>query len=219
MGNYTDVDLPFEASGRVADPAGRQKMHDDNPEAFPYPEWYTGDNVNVAVGQGDTAITPLQLANSYASFVNGGTVYAPRVGDAVLDRQGREVRTMEPQIVSRTEIPLATKDALMAGFLDVVTTEDGTASGAFSGFPLDQFPVAGKTGTAEAPPKQDTSLFTAYAPANNPRYVITVVMEEAGLGASAAAPVARRVLEGIAVKEGVATAAPGAVNRVAGAVD
>lgn len=126
---------------------------------------------------------------------------------------------MEPQIVSRTEIPLATKDALMAGFLDVVATEDGTASGAFSGFPLDQFPVAGKTGTAEAPPKQDTSLFTAYAPANNPRYVITVVMEEAGLGASAAAPVARRVLEGIAVKEGVATAAPGAVNRVAGAVD
>ena len=123
---------------------------------------------------------------------------------------------MEPRAVSRTEVPLAMKDALMAGFRDVVGSEDGTAFGAFAGFPLAQFPVAGKTGTAEAPPKQDTSLFTAYAPANNPRYVVTVVMEQAGLGASAAAPVARRVLEGIAVKEGVSTAPPSAVNRVAG---
>ncbi|MGH9264779.1 MAG: penicillin-binding protein 2 [Acidimicrobiales bacterium] len=216
MGVFTEIDLPFEANGRVSDPAGREKMHKDNPEAFPYPEWYTGDNLNIAVGQGDTAITPLQLANSYATFVNGGTVFAPRVGSAVLDRQGQELRRVEPRAVARTEVPLATKDALMAGFRDVVGSEDGTAFGAFAGFPLDQFPVAGKTGTAEAPPKQDTSLFTAYAPANNPRYVVTVVMEQAGLGASAAAPVARRVLEGIAVKEGVSTAPPSAVNRVAG---
>jgi penicillin-binding protein 2 len=76
--------------------------------------------------------------------------------------------------------------------------------------------VAGKTGTAEVFGKFDTSLFTAYAPADAPRYVVTVVMEEAGLGASAAGPVARRVLEGIAAKEGVTGIAPSAVNRVDG---
>jgi penicillin-binding protein 2 len=216
MGEYTEIDLPFEANGRVADPAGREKLHKDNPDAFPYPEWYTGDNLNVAIGQGDTAITPLQLANSYATFVNGGNVFAPQVADAVVDRQGNELRRIEPKVVKRTEIPLGMRQVLSAGFRDVVNDAEGTAFGAFLGFPLAQFPVAGKTGTAEAPPKQDTSLFTAYAPADDPRYVVTVVMEESGLGASAAAPVARRVLEGIAVKEGISTAPPAAVNRVAG---
>jgi penicillin-binding protein 2 len=216
MGEYTEIDLPFESNGRVSDPTGREKLHKDNPDAFPYPEWYTGDNLNIAVGQGDTAITPLQLANSYATFANGGTVYAPRVADAVLDREGAEIRTIEPQVLRRNEIPASMREPLLAGFRNVVGDPEGTAFGAFSGFPLAQFPVAGKTGTAEAPPKQDTSLFTAYAPADSPRYVISVVLEQAGLGASAAAPVARRVLEGIAVKEGVATALPGAVNRVVG---
>lgn len=217
MGDYTDVDLPFEADGRVSDPAGREKLHKDNPEAFPYPEWFTGDNVNVAIGQGDTVVTPLQLANAYATFVNGGTVFAPHVAQAVLDRSGQEVRTIEPKVVRRTEIPAGVKDPLQAGFKGVVANPLGTAYSAFAGFPLGAFPVAGKTGTAEVAGKQDTSVFTAYAPADNAKYVVTVVLEQAGLGATAAAPVARRVLEGIAAKEGVAIAPPAPVNRVAGA--
>jgi penicillin-binding protein 2 len=216
MGDYTGIDLPFESNGRVDDPASREKLHKDNPTAFPYPDWYTGYNLNMAVGQGDTAITPLQLANAYATFVNGGIVYAPQLADAVLDREGLELRKIEPKVVRNTELPPGVKETLHAGFRGVVFDPKGTAAGAFAGFPLAQFPVAGKTGTAEVSGKQDTSLFTAYAPAESPKYVVTVVLEEAGLGASAAAPVARRVLEGIAVKEGVATAAPGAVNRVAG---
>jgi penicillin-binding protein 2 len=216
MGIYSDIDLPFESNGRVSDPAGREKLHKDYPEAFPFPEWYTGDNLNIAVGQGDTAITPLQLANSYATFVNGGTVFAPHVGSAVLDRDGQELRKIEPKILGRNELPPAIRDPLLAGFRGVVSDPLGTGFAAFAGFPLGAFPVAGKTGTAEVAGKQDTSLFTAYAPADNPRYVITVVLEEAGLGASAAAPVARRVLEAIAVKEGIATAPPAAVNRVDG---
>jgi penicillin-binding protein 2 len=219
MGDYTDIDLPFEADGRVSDPAGREKLHKDNPEAFPYPEWFTGDNVNVAIGQGDTVVTPLQLANAYATFVNGGTVFAPHVAQAVLDRGGQEIRTVEPKVVRRTEIPASIKDPLQAGFRGVVADPKGTAFGAFAGFPLAAFPVAGKTGTAEVAGKQDTSVFTAYAPADNAKYVVTVVLEQAGLGASAAAPVARRVLEGIAAKEGVAVAPPAPVNRVAGLVD
>jgi len=216
MGVYTDIDLPFESNGRVSDPAGREKLHKDYPEAFPYPEWYTGDNLNIAVGQGDTAITPLQLANSYAAFVNGGALFAPRVGQAVLDRQGQELRRVDAKVLRRNDLPASILEPLFAGFRGVVSDPTGTGFGAFAGFPLAAFPVAGKTGTAEVGGKQDTSLFTAYAPANAPRYVVAVVLEEAGLGASAAAPVARRVLEAIAVKEGISTAPPAAVNRVDG---
>ena len=120
MGVYTDVDLPFESNGRVSDPPGREKLHKDYPEAFPYPEWYTGDNLNIAVGQGDTAITPLQLANSYATFANGGTVFAPQVGEAVIDRQGKELRRIEPKVIGRTELPAGVWDPVQAGFVGVV---------------------------------------------------------------------------------------------------
>ena len=216
MGSYTEVDLPFESNGRVDDPASRERLHKENPTAFPFPEWYTGYNLNMAVGQGDTAITPLQLANAYATFVNGGTVFAPRVGDAVLDRQGQELRKVDAKVVGRTELSAGILGPLMAGFRGVVADPLGTAFYAFDGFPLAQFPVAGKTGTAEVAGKQDTSLFAAYAPAGAPRYVISVVLEESGLGSSAAAPVARRVLEAIAVKEGISTEPPAAVNRVDG---
>ena len=213
MGVFTDIDLPFESNGRVSDPAGREKLHKDYPEAFPYPEWYTGDNLNIAVGQGDTAITPLQLANSYAAFVNGGVLFAPRVGQAVVDRQGQELRKVDAKVLRRNDLPGSMLEPLFAGFRGVVSDPTGTAFGSFAGFPLGAFPVAGKTGTAEVGGKQDTSLFTAYAPSNAPRYVVSVVLEEAGLGASAAAPVARRVFEAIAVKEGISTAPPAAVIR------
>jgi len=216
MGEYTGVDLPFEADGRVADPAGRERLHRGNPTAFPFPEWYTGDNLNIAVGQGDTVVTPLQLANAYGAFVNGGTVYAPEVGDAVLDQSGQVIRAIEPKVVRRTELSASVRDPLLAGFKGVVADPLGTAFGAFAGFPLDKFPVAGKTGTAEVAGKGDTSVFAAYAPADNPKYVISVVMEESGLGASAAAPVARRVLEGVAAQEGAAADTLKPVNRVVG---
>jgi penicillin-binding protein 2 len=216
MGNYTEIDLPFEANGRIDEPASREKLHKENPTAFPYPEWYTGYNLNMAVGQGDTQISPLQLANAYGTLANGGTVFAPRLGDAVLDRQGQVVREIETKVLQRNDIPASILEPLMAGFRGVVSDPTGTAFNAFAGFPLARFPVAGKTGTAEVSGKFDTSLFTAYAPADAPRYVISVVMEEAGLGASAAAPVARRIFEGIAVKEGVSAAPPANVNRVDG---
>ena len=216
MGDYTQIDLPFESNGRIDEPASRERLHRENPTAFPYPEWYTGFNLNMAVGQGDTQISPLQLANAYGTFVNGGTVFAPRLGNAVLDRNGNVLRQIEAKVIRRTELPASILDPLMAGFRGVISDPTGTGFNAFAGFPLARFPVAGKTGTAEVTGKQDTSLFTAYAPADAPRYVVTVVMEESGLGASAAAPVARRVLEGIAVKEGVSAAPPANVNRVDG---
>jgi penicillin-binding protein 2 len=192
----------------------RVKLNPNNGEAQ---FWRRGDSASLAVGQGDVLVTPLQLANAYATFANGGTVFAPHVGQGVYDRAGQQIRKVEPKVVRRTELAASLRDPLLNGFRGAVADPKGTAFGAFAGFPLAAFPVAGKTGTAEAPPKQDTSLFTAFAPADNARYVVTVVLEEAGLGASAAAPVARRVLEGIAAREGVAVAPPAPVNRVVGA--
>jgi len=210
MGTPTDVELPYEAGGRIPDPDNRKKAFDANPGVFSTRDWFTGDNMNMAVGQGDVVVTPLQLADSYATFANGGTVYAPHVAASVLDLEGNVVRQVEPKVLRRVEMPGPVRDPILQGFVGAVGSPDGTANAAFSGFPLSKFPVAGKTGTAEVQGKQDSALFSAFGPVDDPRFQVTVVMEQAGFGAAAAAPVARRIFEGAAGLQ------PSAVTRVGG---
>ena len=142
-------------------------------------------------------ITPLQLVNAYATLANGGTVYAPHVGGSVLDVTGVEVRTVAPKVNRKTEIPPDIRDPVVAGFEGAVANSRGTAAPAFAGFPTSTFPIAGKTGTAQVTGKQDTALFSAFGPTEDPRYAVTVVIEEGGFGASAAAPVARALFDHI----------------------
>ena len=85
--------VAVEASGRIPDPDTRKRLHDQNPKAFPNGKWFAGDNVNLAIGQGETVVTPLQLANAYATFANGGTVYEPRVAASVRDQAGAKCVT------------------------------------------------------------------------------------------------------------------------------
>ena len=187
--------MPGEAAGLISDPAFKKARHDGNPEAFPFGEWFTGDNVNLAIGQGDVGVTPLQLANAYATFANGGTRYAPNLGLEIRRPGGGVLRAVAPRVAAQVALPPQVRDPILQGLLGATTDSRGTATGAFLGFPLDQYPVAGKTGTAQASgKKQDTALFAAIAPANDPRYAVAVVMEQAGFGATSAAPVARRVL-------------------------
>ena len=200
MGKKTGIALPFEAGGRIPDPDTRKKLHDQNPKAFPNGQWFAGDNVNLAIGQGEMVVSPLQLVNAYATFANGGTVWVPRVGESVKDQNGTQLRQITPQSVRKLNIPPEVRDPVMQGLMGVTTDPRGTAVGAFSGFPFATFPIAGKTGTAQAGNKQDTSLFVAFGPTQDPQYAVGVVMEEAGFGASAAAPVARRILESLAGK-------------------
>ena len=198
LGKPTGIELPFEAGGRIPDPETRKRLNATNPKAFPNASWFTGDNVNLAIGQGEMVVTPLQLASAYATFANGGTLYGPRLGQAVLaPGGGAEERSIEPRVVDKVELPATLRGPLLNGFWGAVADPKGTAYGAFAGFPLDRYPVAGKTGTAEAKPKQDTALFVGFAPASAPRFVVSVVMEEAGFGSSAAAPVARRIFDGL----------------------
>jgi penicillin-binding protein 2 len=199
FGQRTGIPIGGEAAGRVPDPQSRKALHDQNPVAFPNGQWFTGDNVNLAVGQGELVTTPIQLANAYAAFANGGTLYQPRVATAVLNQDGTKVSDIPAHAVRQVAFPPATHDAMLGGFEGVVQSQGGTAYGSFAGFPLSRFPLAGKTGTAQVSNgKQDTSVFVGWGPTNDPRYLVTVFEEEAGFGASGSAPVARHILEFLA---------------------
>ncbi|HZQ26981.1 MAG TPA: penicillin-binding protein 2 [Acidimicrobiales bacterium] len=200
FGERTGIPLDSEAKGRIPDPESRKKLHDANPKAFPEGRWFAGDNVNLAIGQGEMVVTPLQLAQSYATFANGGTVYQPRVAERILQQDGKVIRDVTPAPERKIDLAPTVRNAILTGLKGVVASDKGTAHGSFIGFPLSSFPVAGKTGTAQVFGKQDTALFVAFAPADNPQYVVAVVIEEGGFGGSSAAPVVRRIMEGLAGK-------------------
>jgi penicillin-binding protein 2 len=193
FGAQTGIPLPSESGGRLASPQLRAQLHEQKPNLFPEGRWFTGDNVSLAIGQGELTVTPIQLANAYATFSNGGTRFSPNIALRVQGQDGKVVRELSARVAERVDIRPDVRETLMAGFGGAVSDPQGTAFNAFAGFPLDLYPIAGKTGTAQAPPKQDTALFVGMAPMTDPRYVVSVVMEQSGFGASAAAPVARRV--------------------------
>ncbi len=200
LGSKTGVDLPNEFEGRVPTPQWKWEFNQGNPD---YQRWYPGDTVNLAVGQGDVLVTPLQLANVYAAIANGGPFYRPHVGKEIITWQGETVEVIQPQkigdITSADNVLGVHVDgdklAVIRSALAGVTSGEGTAAGAFQGFPLQAVPVAGKTGTAEVQGKQPCAWFACYAPANDPQYVVVVMIEEGGFGGAMAAPVARRILE------------------------
>ena len=143
-------------------------------------------------------VTPLQLADAYAQFGNGGVRFAPRIAARVLDRDGKVLREEAPREAGSVDIAPATRDAILQGLEGAVSARDGTAAAAFAGYPERTLPVAGKTGTAQVTGKKDTAVFAAFAPADQPQYAVAVILEEAGFGGTAAAPVARRIFDQLA---------------------
>ncbi|MDQ4149675.1 MAG: penicillin-binding protein 2 [Actinomycetota bacterium] len=194
FGSRTGIEIPFEKAGRVPDEGWLQEMHRKYAQAFPYNIWLPGYTVNMSIGQGDVLATPLQLASHYAALANGGTFYRPHLGLRLKDGD-RVTKTFTPERKANIDISPANLAAIRAG-LEAVTTV-GTASSAFAGFPLEAISVGAKTGTAEIRGKQPYAWFAAYAPANDPKYVVVVMLEEGGHGGETAAPIARRILEGI----------------------
>lgn len=196
LGTKTGIPLPTDKAGVVPSPEWKKNFC-ENVRCID-DRWFTGDSVNMAIGQGNVLVTPLQLANLYATYANGGTRYAPKVLGRVLDGTKPENVLREEAAKELGKVDVSQqRDAIMQGLRGVISQEEGTAYYAFAGFPKD-FPVAGKTGTAQVTGKQDSAVFAAFAPFDNPQYAVAVIMEESGFGGSAAAPVARRVLEGIA---------------------
>jgi penicillin-binding protein 2 len=204
LGMQTGIQLPFEQDGYIPTPEKRKERHEENPKIFPNGKWYPGDNVNISVGQGDVLVTPLQLANAYATFANGGTNFAPNIVAYVFDRDGEMLKEFGQRVKKEIEIDLDFRNRALRGLVGVTEDIEGTAYWAFNSvatdgafFPLENFPTAAKTGTAEVRGKADSSLFAAITPAQDPDYVMVAMLEEAGFGSAVAAPMSARVLQKI----------------------
>ena len=202
MGFESGIALPFEQSGFLPTPENRRERHEDNPLAFPTGDWYPGDNVNTSIGQGDVLVTPLQLTNAYATFANNGVLRSPNIALKVVTQTGETVREFDERILGEVEIDPEFYSRALEGLLGVTTDEDGTGYDAFNTrnydgvfFPLEESPVAGKTGTAEVRGKADTAVFAAFGPVDEPQFAISVFLEEAGFGSRSAAPLVARVME------------------------
>ena len=222
-----DLPAGEQTSGRIVDRAFKQTRWDENKSTYcsdakrGYPDvsdparrsfltrlaaenctdgwrFQVGDAANLAIGQGETTVSPLQLAVAYSALVNGGTLWEPRLGRAIVDPDGKVVREIKAKSRGKVPVSQQVRDDIKSS---LAFTPANGASGAVAfvnGFPLDKVLVGGKTGTAEVFGKQDTSWFASWAPADTPaQYVVVAMIEQAGLGAQAAAPVARAIYEGI----------------------
>ena len=185
FGKLSGIDLPGEASGRVPDAAWKNTYFQNYPELQ---QWQPGDAVNLAIGQGDLLVTPLQLADAYAGIANGGKVMTPHVLKQVLGPDGRPVLIYKPKVAFDSKCSGSNLAAMRAALLAV--TQTGTGKGAFRGFPVE---VAGKTGTAQVAGKDDYAWFVGYAPADQPKYAVAVLIEQGGHGGSVAGPAARQI--------------------------
>ena len=199
FGTGTGIDLPGAATGFVDSPQVEQKLHQQFPAAYPYPQWYAGNNLEMAFGQGATLLSPIELADAYSTFANGGTRYQPQVAAAVVAPDGHVVKRFSPVVTGHVPISPQNRAAMLAGFEGAVGSSIGTAYYTFRGFPLSKFLVAGKTGTASVTTAAGVklapnSLFVGFGPEPSPKYVVAGVISQAGFGANGFAVVARHVL-------------------------
>jgi penicillin-binding protein 2 len=188
IGRETGIDLPGELPGLLPTPAWRNQLYREGLTDRP---WSGGDNVNLAVGQGDLQADPLQMAVAYATIANGGSVPRPHVAMQVEDAAGRVLREVEPRPARQVEIDPEWRETILAGLHDAAQSGEGTSYSVFGGFPI---PVAGKTGTAERPGHADQSWYVVLAPYPDPEIVVAVTFEEGGFGAETAAPAALELL-------------------------
>ncbi len=170
--------------------------------------WEPGEAVIAAIGQGYVAVTPLQLADAYAALANGGTLYSPRIGKAIISQTGQVVRRIDPPVIRHLPVAGGTL-AYIRNALSDVTVGNGTAAAAFSGFPRNKVCVAGKTGTAEVFNSSVTSVFASFAPCKDPKYVVVVMVPNSNYGAEVAAPAVRQIYDSIYGLEGHKAALPG----------
>lgn len=209
LGGTTGVQLPYERAGVVPDRDYFDLKFSQGVFIRDGDQWFAGDTILLSIGQGDVLVTPIQLANTYATFANGGILHQPNVALQITTPQGDPVVEFGPRVLDELDLGTEVTEPIIRGLLGVPRFGGvrGTAASAFSGgtFPIDQWPVAGKTGTAEVDGKADTSLFVAWGPNDfpevgvdvdgPPEIAIAVVMEESGFGSVGAAPVAAAILE------------------------
>jgi len=215
FGRPTGIDLPGEDRGVVPDPAWRAAQNRKEvqcrkrkhiplevnvyvagargcgiADGRPY---NLGDTVNLAVGQGDLSATPLQLAVAYAAIENRGKIVQPHLGLEIERANGELVQRIERDPARRIHIDEADREAVATGLHLAASAPGGTSADVFAGWPQDQLPIYGKTGTAQTP-KGDQSWYVAYVPDPKRPIVVAVTVEQGGFGAATAAPIACRMI-------------------------
>jgi penicillin-binding protein 2 len=222
MGEKTGIDLPSESQSRLADRKWKKSWYEQNKDFYCN---YTkraskaqqtafliqlaaencvdgdkvraGDAVNFSIGQGDTVISPIKLAQMYAAIANGGTIWQPTVAKAVISNDGKVIKTFSPKALGNIGVDQKTLAFLRDALHEV--TISGTSAGVFSGFPV---ATAGKTGTAQVfgknangSAKSDTAWYASYAPVDKPRYAVVMMVSQGGFGASTSAAGVRKIYE------------------------
>lgn len=208
LGARTGIDLPSEVTGRVPDRKWKKDYYallkdswceqakskkkdyatqiarENCAEGF---KMRAGDSVNYSIGQGDTLVTPIQMASIYAAISNGGTLHRPTVGKAVISPDGKTVKEIKPRAAGRLPIDRKTL-VYMDDALEGVATR-GTAAWRFGGWPQKEIPMHAKTGTAEVYGKQTTSWFATYTD----EYAIVMTISQGGTGSGASGPAVRNI--------------------------
>jgi len=201
FGSRTGIDLDGESVGILPSPEWKKKR-------FRKPEqqkWYAGETISIGIGQGYNSYTPIQLAQAMATIANNGTVFKPHLVNYVDNQRTSTRRTIEPELLHR--IPLKEENIQFIKRAMAGVNTGGTGARAFAGA---QYTSGGKTGTAQViaikanekyieknvlERHRDHSLFIAFAPLENPKIALAVIVENGGFGAAAAAPIARAVLD------------------------
>ncbi len=195
LGQPTGIIGVAEAPGTIPSPTWKEETLGE--------VWLPGDAVNMGIGQGYVQVTPLQIVTIFSAIANGGTLYQPTLVDRLGAGGGAPEEPFPVQV--NGEIPISANDlaALRQGLYDVTHSGRGTATFIFDGLSV---PVAGKTGTAEDPPRTTHAWFAGYAPAgpytkpdgttvNEPEIAVVVIVENAGEGSGVAAPIVRQIIE------------------------
>ncbi|MGW5470445.1 penicillin-binding protein 2 [Streptomyces chartreusis] len=213
LGAETGIDLPNEVTGRIPDRQWKQDYWKANKDAWckygkkggSYAEQIAyenclegnrmraGDSVNYSIGQGDTLVTPIQMATIYGAISNGGTLYDPTVGKAVVSADGKSVAEIEPKSHGKLPISRQTLAAMDDALAGVATR--GTAAWRFAdvGWPQDKIPMHAKTGTAEVYGKQTTSWFATYTK----DYSVVMTISQGGTGSGASGPAVRNIYDAL----------------------
>lgn len=157
-------------------------------------QYRPGDAVNFSIGQGDVAVTPLQMAVVYAAVANGGTLWQPQVAAEIRTPAGDLVEAIEPVETGTVTLDPRALQVVGQGLEGV--NVDGTAAAAFAGWDP-AYPIAGKTGSAESFGQRSTAWYASYGPVPDPRYAVVVVVEQGGFGGEVAAPAARQIWQSV----------------------
>jgi penicillin-binding protein 2 len=215
LGKKLGIDLPNETSGLVPDEEIKKALAKKGVIGkFEGSKYFTGDNVQLAIGQGLLGVTPLQLANGYATFANGGTLWKPRIAKAIYAtgtpdlaygladvKNAIKVRDIPVERLGYVDLPDDMTEPIKKGLRgvlrgDLVNGKSSTAADTFKDWDFEEFPIWGKTGTAQAANQKsefDNSLFASFGGPKSepPKYAVASILKEAGFGGQASAPIVK----------------------------